>query len=398
MALTSLLQGAPIRSRRAKVTLITLGILGASLFYGDGVITPAISVLSAVEGLKVAAPSIDELVIPITVAVLTALFTLQRFGTGLVGRLFGPVLRSGSSSWHRRAGRGHPAPGDREGAPAQLRREVLHRSPGRGLHRAGIGGACRYRRRGAVCGHGAVRTLADSPRVVSLRLSGADTELPRAGRADRSLPGHDPQPVLPPRSRTGPAADGRAGDRRHRDRVGGRDRGRVQRHQTGDAAGVPAAHVDPPYVLARGRACLRTRRELAALRRGGRPGDRLRLGDRPRVRVRGRGDRDVLPEHDPVPRGGARAVAYPAGPDSAGRCRVRDRRARLLLLDPDEGSPRRLGPARRRRDRAQPTHDLAPRPRDRAREAQPQGGIAARLRGGPEIAPESTVYREPRSS
>jgi KUP system potassium uptake protein len=106
MALTSLLQGAPIRSRRAKVTLITLGILGASLFYGDGVITPAISVLSAVEGLKVAAPSIDELVIPITVAVLTALFTLQRFGTGLVGRLFGPVMAvwfvvMASSGWAR---------------------------------------------------------------------------------------------------------------------------------------------------------------------------------------------------------------------------------------------------------------------------------------------------------
>ncbi len=75
-----------------KVTLITLGILGASLFYGDGVITPAISVLSAVEGLKVAAPSIDQMVVPITVAVLTALFAIQRFGTGVVGGLFGPVM------------------------------------------------------------------------------------------------------------------------------------------------------------------------------------------------------------------------------------------------------------------------------------------------------------------
>jgi KUP system potassium uptake protein len=92
MALTSLLQGAPIKSRRAKVTLITLGILGASLFYGDGVITPAISVLSAVEGLKVAAPGVDQMVIPITIAVLTALFALQRLGTGLVGGLFGPVM------------------------------------------------------------------------------------------------------------------------------------------------------------------------------------------------------------------------------------------------------------------------------------------------------------------
>jgi KUP system potassium uptake protein len=92
MALTSLLQAATIKSRRTKVTLITLGMLGASLFYGDGVITPAISVLSAVQGLDVAAPSIDHMVVPITVAVLTALFALQRFGTGLVGQLFGPVM------------------------------------------------------------------------------------------------------------------------------------------------------------------------------------------------------------------------------------------------------------------------------------------------------------------
>jgi KUP system potassium uptake protein len=92
MALTALLQRAPFKSARAKVTLITLGILGASLFYGDGVITPAISVLSAVQGLDVAAPSLDELVVPITIAVLTALFALQHFGTGVGGRLCGPVM------------------------------------------------------------------------------------------------------------------------------------------------------------------------------------------------------------------------------------------------------------------------------------------------------------------
>jgi KUP system potassium uptake protein len=92
MALTALLQGASLRSTRAKLVLITLGIVGASLFYGDGVITPAISVLSAVEGLEVSAPSLDELIVPITVAILTALFALQRYGTGLVGRLFGPVM------------------------------------------------------------------------------------------------------------------------------------------------------------------------------------------------------------------------------------------------------------------------------------------------------------------
>ncbi|MGD0196538.1 MAG: potassium transporter Kup [Solirubrobacteraceae bacterium] len=94
MALTALLQGAKLNRRYATLTatLVTLGILGASLFYGDGVITPAISVLSAVAGLKVAVPSLGSLVLPITVAVLCALFAIQQFGTGVVGNLFGPVM------------------------------------------------------------------------------------------------------------------------------------------------------------------------------------------------------------------------------------------------------------------------------------------------------------------
>jgi KUP system potassium uptake protein len=92
MALTALVQSAKVHSDAAKVMLVTLGILGASLFYGDGAITPAISVLSAVEGVKVAIPSLHSLVLPITVAVLTMLFAIQRFGTKLVGDLFGPVM------------------------------------------------------------------------------------------------------------------------------------------------------------------------------------------------------------------------------------------------------------------------------------------------------------------
>ncbi len=92
MALTALLEGLRLRSTRGKATLIVLGILGASLFYGDGMITPAISVLSAVEGLKVAAPSLHSLVLPITVAVIAVLFAIQRFGTQRVGNLFGPVM------------------------------------------------------------------------------------------------------------------------------------------------------------------------------------------------------------------------------------------------------------------------------------------------------------------
>jgi KUP system potassium uptake protein len=81
--------------RRHKVAhaaaLVTLGIFGASLFFGDGMITPAISVLSAVSGLEIATPGVAHLIVPISVAILLGLFLLQRKGTGTVGWLFGPV-------------------------------------------------------------------------------------------------------------------------------------------------------------------------------------------------------------------------------------------------------------------------------------------------------------------
>jgi KUP system potassium uptake protein len=94
MALIALIQGLGLRfdRRAAKAVLVALGIFGASLFYGDGMITPAISVLSAVEGLEVPAPGLESLVVPITLVILTVLFAIQRFGTGAVGRLFGPIM------------------------------------------------------------------------------------------------------------------------------------------------------------------------------------------------------------------------------------------------------------------------------------------------------------------
>jgi KUP system potassium uptake protein len=72
--------------------LIVLGIFGAGLFFGDGMITPAISVVSAVEGLDVVTPSLSNLVVPIALVILIGLFMVQRFGTGAVGWLFGPVI------------------------------------------------------------------------------------------------------------------------------------------------------------------------------------------------------------------------------------------------------------------------------------------------------------------
>jgi KUP system potassium uptake protein len=93
MALIALIRRGGVRGgRRAAVVLSALGIFGASLFFGDSMITPAISVLSAIEGVKVAAPSVSDLVIPITVAIIVGLFLVQRLGTATVGRLFGPVM------------------------------------------------------------------------------------------------------------------------------------------------------------------------------------------------------------------------------------------------------------------------------------------------------------------
>jgi KUP system potassium uptake protein len=81
---------APPGSWRA--SLLIVGLIGAALLYGDGVITPAISVLSAIEGLKVHAPGLAPMVVPITIAILVGLFLVQRKGTEFVGRIFGPVM------------------------------------------------------------------------------------------------------------------------------------------------------------------------------------------------------------------------------------------------------------------------------------------------------------------
>ena len=93
LALTALLpQPTNGDARRAGRCWSLLGIFGAALLYGDGMITPAITVLGAVEGLKVATPLFDPYVVPITVVILVGVFAIQRHGTHRVGRLFGPVM------------------------------------------------------------------------------------------------------------------------------------------------------------------------------------------------------------------------------------------------------------------------------------------------------------------
>jgi len=92
MALMSLaLQSAKDNPQKARF-IITIGLLGAALFYGDSIITPAISVLSAVEGLQIIAPKLSHYVLPIAISVLSALFIVQARGTGAVGKMFSPIM------------------------------------------------------------------------------------------------------------------------------------------------------------------------------------------------------------------------------------------------------------------------------------------------------------------
>jgi len=92
MALLAMASRAVLDRPRLRRVLLVAGVFGAALFYGDGVITPAISVLSAVEGLEIAAPSLKTFVVPIALTVLIALFLVQRRGTAGIGAVFGPIM------------------------------------------------------------------------------------------------------------------------------------------------------------------------------------------------------------------------------------------------------------------------------------------------------------------
>jgi KUP system potassium uptake protein len=92
LALTALALRAVPRGGRRQEIIIAIGLMGAALFYGDSVLTPAISVLSAVEGLKVATPAFEPYVLPIVILLLVLMFSVQSHGTERVGRLFGPVM------------------------------------------------------------------------------------------------------------------------------------------------------------------------------------------------------------------------------------------------------------------------------------------------------------------
>jgi KUP system potassium uptake protein len=92
LALLALISPRRAKQSRRRAAMVVVGLVGATLLYGDGTITPAISVLSAIEGLKLDAPQLERIVVPLTIAILVVLFLIQRIGTSWIGHIFGPVM------------------------------------------------------------------------------------------------------------------------------------------------------------------------------------------------------------------------------------------------------------------------------------------------------------------
>ena len=241
------------------------------MFYGDGMITPAISVLGAVEGLEIIAPELHPFIVPVTVVIVLALFAIQKRGTASVG----PPVRAGDVRVVRRAG-GARAAADRSSirrcwarsipryAVAFVAAQSAPRVPGAGRRRPRG-----HRHRGALRRHGPLRRRADPPRVALVRDAGARAQLFRAGRAAARRPGGDQEPVLPAGAAVGADSARRARDLRGGDRVAGGDLRRVLADARGDPDGLLPAPQDPAHVGPPDRPDLRPVHQLdAADRRG----------------------------------------------------------------------------------------------------------------------------------
>ena len=205
LTLMALASRAVGRIGRAAGVVTLLGIVSAALFYGDAVITPALSVLSAVEGIDVATPAFHAYVVPLTVVILLVLFAVQSRGTAKVAALFGPIMviwfvaiAVPGTDLDRRA-----IPGILWALNPYLRRRLPSASRhGRPVH-ARRGVSRRHRRRGALCRSRPFRPRSDPDRLARLVLPSLGAQLSGAGRAGVCPPAGARQSVLSALSRTG---------------------------------------------------------------------------------------------------------------------------------------------------------------------------------------------------
>ncbi len=251
--------------------IVMLGVFATALFYGDSMITPAISVLSAVEGLTTVNTGLAPFVIPIAIGILVGLFAIQARGTARVGMMFGPVMLIYFAALSV-LGIVHIV--DRPqvivaminplNAAAFFLEEPLARVPRDGLRRP-----CADGRRGALRRHGPFRPPADQGFVAVLRPSRAPAQLHGAGRdadvaSGRAGPRGRQGPVLLSRVRIDAASARPSGDGRDDHRQPGRDFGSVLGHPASHPARFCPAPPHRPYERERGRADLHSARQLGA--------------------------------------------------------------------------------------------------------------------------------------
>lgn len=166
LALLALVASDKIADRARLSILVLVGVAGAALLYGDGVITPAISVLSAMEGLKLSAPAFADFIVPISLAILIALFAIQRRGTASIGRLFGPVMLIWFATIAVRTGRLEGAQSGGGDARCDYQPSRVGRYHRRRVPRA-------HRRRGPLRGHGSCGRGGDPAGMVRIGVASA---------------------------------------------------------------------------------------------------------------------------------------------------------------------------------------------------------------------------------
>ena len=362
LALLALVSPRRAKQNARRAALLIVGLIGATLLYGDGTITPAISVLSAIEGLKLYAPQMEHFVVPLTVVILAGLFVIQRNGTSFIGGLFGPVMLV----WFIIAG--VLGVGGIVRSPAVLA-ALNPLAAVTYLWSAGplafVGDRRRLPRRdgrrSVLRRHGPFRAAADPRRLVRRGAAGADAELFRPGRAPArraQLSRGARQPVLRARAAMGALSAGPPRDRRDRDRLAVDHLGRLFDDPAGDQPRLPAAHDRHSHRGPRDRADLCAVRQLGARRRDAAAVDRLRLLGRAGRRLRHRG---VAADGDHDADGDVRGAALEDQPAHrlCGQRRPARARPAVLRLDLDQARRRRLVPAADRLHDRVPHADVA---------------------------------------
>ena len=265
VALLALLDARHAPPRTGRASLLVVGLVGAALLYGDGVITPAISVLSAVEGLKVDAPQLARFVVPVSVLILIGLFLVQRKGTGFIGNIFGPAMLL----WFAVIGvlglfGIFRAPAILAAlSPFSALSYLIHAEPAIGFAVLGAaflavtGGEAMY----ADMGH--FGRPADPARLVRHRSTLPRSELFRTRRAVAVRPGRDRQSVLSAGTQMGSLSHGGVCHGGDHHRVAGHHIGGLLPHPAIHPAWVPAPHARAPYREPGDGPDLHTSRELA---------------------------------------------------------------------------------------------------------------------------------------